>query len=254
MDRENLTKATNLPKIRTVGPTAPFEWLSLGWESLSKTGFAGTIYGALFIFMGYAIITVYATYWQLTMGLTAGFLLIGPFLATGIYDLSRQLENGDKVSLLKSFYCWNRNPGAIAFFAVILTFCMIVWARVSIIIFALTSNISFPSLQGVISSIFSFSNLPFILLWGLIGSLFAILVFAISAVSMPMLLDRRSDTVSAIVTSVRALLTNPKAMFVWALIIAAFIGMSLIAGLIGLLITAPLIGHATWHAYRAIVE
>lgn len=254
MNNENPTKATSLPKIRPVGPTAPFKWLSLGWQSLSQTGFAGTVYGALFVVMGYAIVTVYATRWQLTMGLTAGFLLIAPFLATGIYDLSRQQENGKNVSLIKSFYCWNRNPGAIAFFAVILTFCMIVWARVSIIVFALTSNISFPSLQGVISSIFSFNNLPFILLWGFIGSLFATLVFAISAVSMPMLLDRRSDTVSAIVTSVRALLTNPKAMFVWAFIIAVFIGVSLMAGLIGLLITAPLIGHATWHAYRAIVE
>lgn len=254
MKIESSTANTTLPAIRKVKTLAPLEWLALAWQSLSATRFIGMIYGAIFVTMGFTIVIVYATQWQLTMGLIAGFLLVGPFLATGIYDISRQQEANDRVSLLQTFFCWRRNPGAIALFAVILTFCMIVWARVSVIVFALTSNISFPSLKGVVGAIFSLNNFPFILLWTAVGLVFATIVFAISVVSIPMLLDRSTDTISAVLTSVRVLILNPKAMMLWAFLIATIIGLSLLAGLLGLLVTAPLIGHATWHAYRAMVS
>lgn len=250
-DRE---EAPRLPDIRTVPTDAPFGWLKLAWSDLVNTRFAGALYGALFVAMGFAITTVYATRWQLTMGLIGGFMLVGPFLATGIYELSRRRERGESVGLLSSLTCWSRNPGAIGFFAVILVFCMIVWARVSLIVFALSSNTSFPTLQGIVGSIFSFGNLSFMGLWMAVGAVFATLVFAVSVVSIPMLLDRGGDTLSAVFTSARVLADNPVPMLVWAGLIAVIIGASLLTGFYALLITAPLVGHATWHAYRATVE
>ena len=242
------------PGIRRVTPAAPIDWLAAGWRDLVATRFTGLLYGAAFAAMGIAVATVYANYWQLTMGLIGGFFLLGPFVATGLYDLSRQREAGGPVSLASSLTCWRKNPGSIGLFAVVLTFLMIVWARVSVIQFALVSNTSIPTLEGMIGTIFSLDNLPFLGLWTATGAAFATLAFAISVVSVPMMLDRGADAFGAVFASVRALVANPLPMLVWAVTIVVVIGLSLALGFLPLVVTGPLVGHATWHAYRAMVE
>ena len=243
-----------LPKIRPVPFNAPVGWLKRGVSDFVGTRFQGAFYGLVFVAMGYLIAWVYATKWQLTMGLIGGFFLMGPFLCTGIYDLSRQYEKKSSASLFKSLTCWLRNPGSIAFFAIILTFGMIVWARVSLILFALSSNTSFPTVQGVLQQIFSSENPQFLLLWTGAGFIFASIVFAIGVIAAPMMIDRDSDTLASVFSSVRSVHANPKAMYLWAVLIVAIIGLSLLAGFIPLLVTAPIIGHATWHAYRDLLE
>lgn len=239
-----------VPTVSKLSPGDPIQWLRLGWRDLVESRFRAVFYGLLFVLMGYAISAVYVTRWQLTMGLIAGFFLVGPFLCTGIYELSRQMSRGEKPSLTGSILCWKRSPGAIGFFSLILTFAMIVWARVSLILFALFSTTSFPSLQSVLGAIFSFENFSFLAIWTVIGLAFATLVFAISVVSVPMMLDRGVDTLSAVFASVRCLQQNPKVLLLWAVLIVAIIGLSLLLGFIPLVITAPLIGHATWHSYK----
>lgn len=246
--------APSLPALRGVPPRSAFDWLAAGWLDLVATRFAGTLYGAAFAAMGFVVAAVYANYWQLTMGLVGGFFLLGPFVATGLYELSRQRERGEPVSLVASLTCWRRNPGSIGLFAVILTFVMIVWARTSVIAFALTSNTSFPTLDAVLGAIVSLDNLGFLALWAVKGAAFASLVFAISVVAVPMMLDRGTDALTAVFTSVRALARNPLPMGVWAATIVAIIGLSMLLGMLPLVLTGPLVGHATWHAYRATVE
>lgn len=246
-------QAPRLPVVRPVGATAPFRWLARAWGDMTASGFRGLFYGAVFALMGLLVSVVYATRWQLTMGLTAGFFLVGPFVCTGLYELSRQLERGERPDLVASLTCWRRNLGGIAFFAAILTFAMIVWARVSIVIFALFSTTDFPTLQGVIVQIVRLTNVEFVLVWGGVGFVFASLVFAISVVSIPLLLDRRTDTMIAIFTSARALFANPVPVYLWALMIVVFIGASLLLWMWPLVLTAPLIGHSTWHAYRDLI-
>ena len=241
------------PQVRSVGLSAPFRWLALGWRDFRATGLRGALYGAVFALMGSMVALVYATQWQLTMGLTAGFFLIGPFVCTGVYELSRQLERGQPPDMRASFTCWRRNLGAVGFFAAILTFAMIVWARVSVVIFALFSNTDFPSLHSVVGQILSSDNLEFLMIWGGVGFVFATLVFAISVVSIPLMLDRRTDTMMAIFSSVRALLRNPAALYLWAALIVALVGASLVLWFGLLMLTAPLVGHATWHAYRDLI-
>ena len=242
------------PAARRISAREPFRWLGLGWQDLRATGGRGLVYGAVFVLMGTLIGVVYETRWQLTMGLTAGFLLMGPFVCVGIQELSRQRARGEAISLAGSLVCWRRNLGAIAFFAAILTFAMIVWARVSVVIFALFSTTDFPDLKGVVMQIVRLSNLEFLVVWFAAGLVFATLVFAISVVSMPLMLDRRTDTLVAIFASVRALAANPWPMLVWAVLIVLLIGIGLVGSLGLLVLASPLVGHASWHAYRALLE
>jgi uncharacterized membrane protein len=240
-------------RIKTITLGAPLVWLKRGAEDFLVTRFRGALYGLVFACMGLTLVFVYETRWQLTMGLTAGFFLLGPFVCAGLYELSRQREHGHVANLFDSMVCWKRNIGSIAFFAVILTFCMIVWARVSVVIFALFSQTDFPTLQGMLKQIISFDNLEFLAVWMLAGFMFASLVFAISVVAVPLMLDRRADTMSAIFTSARALWANMLPLYLWAALIVVLIGFSLVLSYVGLILTAPVIGHATWHAYRDLV-
>lgn len=233
--------------------TAAFGFLAHAWKDMKASSFKGSVYGVIFALMGYAIGFVYQNLWQITMGLTAGFFLVGPFLCCGIYDISRQLDRGYKPNVSASTMSWARNWKSIAFFAAILTFFMIVWARVSVVLFALFGSHSYPDLRDMISKIISLENLEFLSIWTAVGFVFASLVFAISVVSVPMMLDRGSDTMESIGTSAKALWNNAGAMLVWAICIVALIGASLVLFLPLLIFTAPLVGHGTWHAYKGLV-
>ena len=242
-----------VPAVNVVGFGAPLRWLARGWQDFRASGFRGAFYGAVFALMGTLVSLVYATKWQLTMGLTAGFFLIGPFVCTGVYELSRQRERGEPADLRATLTCWRRNLGGIAFFAAILTFVMIVWARVSVVLFALFSNTDFPTLQSVVRQIVTLSNLEFVMVWGGVGFAFATLVFSISVVSIPLMLDRRTDTMMAIFASVRSLFANPATLYLWAALIVILIGASLVLWFGLLVVTAPVVAHATWHAYRELI-
>lgn len=234
-------------------PFAVFRLIADGARDMRDTGFKGVAYGILFVLMGYAIAAVYDEVWQMTMGLTAAFFLMGPFICCGIYELSRQKDRGETVDLSASLNCWMRNWKSVAFFAATLTFFMIVWARVSVVLFALFATHNYPELTDMIRNIVSMSNLVFLAVWGAVGCVFAALVFAISVVSMPLMLDREADTMEAIGTSALTLWKNPGAMLVWALAITVLIGVSLAFFLPLLALTAPLVGHATWKVYQALI-
>jgi uncharacterized membrane protein len=220
---------------------------------MRSTGFSGIAYGIVFVLMGYAIAEVYRHVWQMTMGLTAAFFLMGPFICSGIYDLSRQKERTGSCSLVASVTCWSRNWKSIAFFAAILTFFMIVWARVSVVLFALFGKHNYPELTDMINKIISMDNLAFLGVWAAVGFVFASLVFAMSVVSMPMMLDRDADTIEAIVASAKALWKNTGAMLIWAISMTVLIGGSLAFFLPLLALTAPLVGHTTWKVYKRLV-
>ena len=233
--------------------TSPFGWLKQGWNEFMCSGMRGAYYGAFFALMGYAISYIYGSFWQATMGITAGFFLMGPFICCGVYDLSRQRERGEPQSLVKSWFSWTRNWKSIAFFAAMLTFFMVIWARVSVVIFALFASHDYPTLQSMLAQIVSVENIEFLLVWAGVGFVFASIVFAISVVSVPLLLDRDADTMMAVFASVRALWANPGTCLVWGLCIVVLIGGSLLLFMPLLVITAPWVGHATWVAYKAMV-
>lgn len=245
--------ASRVPPVRRVGLDAPLRWLARGAADLVDTRGRGVFYGLVFAWMGTAILLVYQTRWQLTMGLTAGFFLVGPFLCCGLYWLSRARTRGEPASLRASLTCWSRNPKSIGFFAAMLTFLMVIWARVSVVLFALFSTAELPTLQHVLAQVFSLQNLEFLAVWAGAGFVFASIAFAISVVSVPLMLDRDIDTMMAVFASVKALWANPLPMYLWAALIVLLVGASLVLWFGLLVITVPLVGHATWHAYRDLV-
>lgn len=241
------------PGVRTIGVTAPFRWLALGWADFRGTRFRGSFYGVAFAAMGGAILLAHLTEWQLALTLSVAFLLLGPFVCAGIYDLSRQRERGEPASLLSSLTCWRGNADSIEFFAVILAIATIFWERVSAILFALLWTTDVASLDDLPRQVLSGVNVEFAAPWVAAGFAFALAVFSISVVSIPTMLDRGDDAATAIATSVRCVARNPLAMLLWAACIAAIVGASLLLAYVPLVVTAPLVGHATWHAYRELV-
>jgi uncharacterized membrane protein len=244
---------TPFPKIRRVSPAAPLRWIAAGWRDLRRAPVASCFYGAAFALMGWLVYIVFQHAYEYTSALTAGFLLVGPFVATGLYDISRRLDRGEAVALRATLTIWQSNVGAFSLFALVLTVIMLVWARASLVTFALFFSSGMPSLAGFLNRVVSLEHLDFVITYLMVGLGFAAIVFAVSVVSVPMMLDRGTDTVVAALTSVRALLENPVPLILWAALIVLLIGIGFATLFIGLVVTAPIVGHATWHAYRELV-
>ena len=244
---------TPFPAIRTVGPLAAFGWLARGLQDIRRAPVASLAYGVVFALMGGLIALVFRNAYELTSALTAGFLLVGPFLATGLYDISRRLERDSAARFADTTTAWRANLGAFSLFSLVLTVIMLVWARASLVTFALFFSSGMPTLKSFVAQVVSVEHVDFLLTYFAVGALFAGIVFAVSVVSVPMMLDRGTDTIVAALTSVRALFTNPLPLAIWALLIVAIIGIGFATFFVGLVVAVPLIGHATWHAYRSLV-
>ena len=244
--------------IRHVEMERPWRWLAAGWQDLVAAPTTSLTFGVVFTVAGYLITfgLFAAGVPYLTLPMTAGFLLMGPFLATGFYEISRQRQAGGRASLREVFFAWQRNPSQIALIGVALLLILIAWARLAAMIFMLYYGIgNVPSIDKLLVETFlEPSSIPFLIFGTAIGGVLAALTFAISAVSIPMLLDRRdANVIEAIATSFKATTANVKAMALWGLLIVVFVGAGLVTLYLGLIVVLPLIGHATWHAYKDLV-
>ncbi len=252
-DARRRNNATPFPKIRRVAIAAPLRWIGAGWRDFRRAPVASGFYGTAFALMGWLIYLVFSHAYEYTSALTAGFLLVGPFVATGLYDISRRLERGETAELRPTLTAWRANVGAFSLFALVLIVVMLVWARASLVVFALFFSTGMPTLSGFLQRIAGLEHLDFLLTYLAVGFVFAAIVYAVSVVSVPMMLDRGTDTIVAALTSVRALAENPVALAVWAVLIVLLIGLGFATLFVGLVVTAPIVGHATWHAYREVV-
>lgn len=240
------------PTIAVVDARAPLRWLRLAWRDI-MTG-PGLFYGIAFVAMSWALHAYLLDRPHLTLALATGFALIGPFLSTGLYDLSRQRETNATSDLAVSLQAFRRHPGSLGFYAIILLLMLAGWMRVSMVLVALFFQGTMPTATTFVNSlVLSGENAGFLAIYFSVGAGFALLVFAISVVSIPMMLDRETDTITAMITSCIALVRNPAAMAVWAILIGLLILAGLVTWYFALLVTGPLVGHATWHAYRDLV-
>jgi uncharacterized membrane protein len=242
------------PAIRRVPASAPLRWLAAGWRDLASAPLPSLFYGAVFAAMGWLVVYVFGHAYQYVWGLTTGFLLVGPFLAIGLYDLSRRRERGQPQWLAPSLDAWRPNVGSIGIFALVLGVLLLVWSRASLVVIAVFFPDEMPSLAGFMVNALSTDHLEFLFAYFAVGGFFAALTFAIAVVSVPMMLDRDTDGITAALTSIRACRENVPAMLVWGLVIAIVIGAGFLLAFVGLVVAVPVIGHATWHAYRALVE
>jgi uncharacterized membrane protein len=241
-------------ELREVPAFAPLAWLVRGWDDFRAAPLASGFYGAAFAAMGWALLALYDFAYQYVSTLAGAFLLAAPFLATGLYALSRDREAGRKPRFLPSLTAWRENLGGLGVYVLVITVIFLVWARASLVTFALFSSGTMPDIRNFLAKAFSLGNIEFVIVYFAAGSMFATLVFAVSVVSVPMMLDRGNDAVSAAILSVQALAKNPGTMAVWALAIVLLTGIGFATAFVGLVFTMPVIGHATWHAYRDCVE
>lgn len=241
------------PEVRTVGCGAPLRWLARGFEDIVAAPGASLFYGVVLATMGLGLTRWFGGAAGLAM--TTGFLLVGPFLAVGLYDVSRRLAAGERVRLVETLSAWRANFPAIGFFALILMLSLAVWLRVSVVIVALFVPDGVDSLSAFVRLLQeSPEAIGFVLAYLAAGALLAAFSFATSAVSLPMLLDRPTmDAITAMIASFTAIRKNPWPMALWAAAIVALTAGGFLAWFAGLVVVVPLIGHATWHAYRDCV-
>ncbi|MCH8619149.1 DUF2189 domain-containing protein [Undibacterium sp. TS12] len=240
------------PPIRRVGMFRPLTWLRLGWRDLRAAGISSIFYGICFTVMGTVLQLVLNNAPEYLSALTCGFLLLGPMLALGLYDISRRLEDTHS-GLLGSVFSMQGRWSNIGVLTLVLAVITMVWARASLVIFALFYNKGMPTMHGFLAQLFSLNNLEFVAVYLCVGFVFASIVFAISWVAIPMMLDRDTDAITAMIISCVALFINVPATLVWAGLIIASVVVSFMSWNLGFLITMPLIGHASWHAYKEIV-
>ncbi len=258
MPSETDTIARRPVIIRTVTPDRPWAWLTAGWRDLMANPQIGFFYGGALTLAGWllALLLLWAqTAWAI-LPASAGFFMVAPILATGLYEASRLREEGKPVTFATCLGGFTRNGGQIAFMGVVLLVLHLFWVRVAGLLFALMFGINFaPSLGNLpMAMLGSDMLLPFLIIGTATGAVFAAVAFAISAVSIPMLVDRDVSAIEAIIASCRAVLANPGAMLFWAGLIVVFTALAMVPFFLGLALVVPLIGHATWHAYRDLVQ
>jgi len=250
MDTTLLRPAT---EIRPIELHTPFAWLRAGLADLRASPLPSLFYGLCFAVIGYALAFALRYQPQLFVAASAGFMLLGPALAIGLYELSRRREAGLPLRLAPTLTAWRNNFHHLALFSMVLMVIYLVWTRASALSFTLFFSGSLPTLTAMVQLIVAPENLTFLGIWLGIGFFFATLVFLISATTVQMMLDRNTDAISAALTSLRVVATNPGAMAVWAAIIAWATAAALLMGFIGIIVVGPLLGHASWHAYRSMV-
>ncbi|WP_313953962.1 DUF2189 domain-containing protein [Accumulibacter sp.] len=245
--------ASRFPVIRRVEAGAVVGWLRAGWNDLRQGGLASLFYGACFATAGWLMQVVFAEAYALFAGFTTGFLLLGPFLTLGLYDLSRRIEDGSPPRLAPTLAAWRPNLANVGLFAALLAIVLLVWARASIIVFALFFTGGLPTFGNVVHVVLTFEQPDFALVYFAVGGFFATFVFAISVIAVPLMFDRKTDAVTATIASLVACSRNPVPLLLWAACIAVLAGIGFATFFVGLIVAMPLVGHATWHAYRDIV-
>lgn len=252
---ENLTE----PVIRRIGPADLMDALAKGLQD-----FASMPSHAVFLCVAYPLAGLVLA--GLTLGyeivpllypLAAGFALIGPFAALGLYELSRRREAGVEVSASDAFEVV-RSPsiGAIVALGVLLTLIFLIWVATANAIYVAYFGYEAPKSIGQFAHdvLFTEAGWKLIVVGNAVGFVFAVIVLMISAVSFPMLLDRDVGAAGAFLTSIRAVVANPMTMALWGLIVAGLLFLGTLPLFLGLPVVLPLLGHATWHLYRKVVE
>lgn len=241
-----------------IAPDAPWAWLAAGLRDIWRVPAISLAYGLLFAVVSgaltFALFRLDLQY--LLMPMAAGFMLVGPMLAVGLYETSRRLAAGEPVSLRSALFVATRSPTQLAFLGALLMLILLAWTRVAQLIYALFFGLTgFPGFEESIHLLFFTSQgLGMLAVGTLAGGVFATAVFATAAFAVPMLMVREVDAISAMVASVAAVRAHFWPMLIWAWLIAILTAVGIATAFVGLIVTFPLVGHATWHAYRHVID
>lgn len=227
--------------------------LMAGWADFRAAPQFGLFFAAVYVAGGWLILYALTATGQIwwTLPAAAGFPILGPFIACGLYEVSRRLEMAEPLS-------WSAILGVIArqkdrqipSIAVVVVVFFLFWNFLAHMIFALFMGLqAMTNISTSLDVFFTFNGLTMLAIGSLVGAVFSGVLFSLTVVSLPLLLDREVDFVTAMITSVSVVLTNPVVMLVWGLLIAVLLFGSIALGFLGLFVSLPVLGHATWHLY-----
>ncbi len=263
MATETMTGETGaspaLPVVRKIGPADLKDALARGLDDFRAVPTHIVFLGLVYPVVGLVLGRLAFGYGMLALlfPMVAGFALIGPFAAIGLYELSRRREQGLDVSWSNAFdVLHSPSIGAIAMVGGMLLVIFLIWLNVAQATYALTFGDAEPaSLAAFLHDVLTTdAGWTLIILGNAVGFFFAVAALSLSVVSFPLLIDRKVGAAAAIQTSVRAVLANPGTMALWGLIVAIGLVIGALPFLVGLAIIVPVLGHATWHLYRKVVE
>lgn len=235
-----------------------FTWLARGWSDLVRQPLLSLFYGLGIVIASaiFVALLVALEYDYILFPALAGFLIVGPLLGVGLYVKSRALEQGQSVTLSQMLFVKLRSGPQMFFATLLLCLLVLLWMRAAVLLYALFFGVTaFPGLSHITDLLL---NQPMgwamLVVGTAVGGLFAAFAFAISAFSIPMLLDRRTDAFTAMGTSMALVWNNLAPMIAWGAIILFLCVIGLATFLVGFIVIFPLLGHASWHAYRAVAD
>lgn len=244
------------PTVRRISADDVYAALGAGWADFRAVPRFGLFFGGIYAAVGIAIFLqlwiVEHSLWIVPFALA--FPLVGPFAAVGLYEVSRRREAGEPLNWPAILgVVWNSRNRQIPMMAFVVLAGFLTWmwtAGMLTLLFLGRSNIGFVDIDGVLASN---SGIALVIVGTLVGAVIAFVLFALTAVALPMLLDRDLDFVTAMVTSFEAVTRNPQAMLHWAWIIVGLLALGMVPFFLGLVVTLPVLGHATWHLYRRVI-
>ena len=227
--------------------TAAFGWLRLGWKDMVAAPGLSLLYGLLFAWFGglLGLLTWRLGLLALYIGLASGFVFVGPFLAMGLYSISYQLQHSDRPTLRFSLREGRVHLRDTLVLGICLLVLLLVWGRAAMIMSVFLPSNAAPNMSDL---------LPYLSVGTLVGAFFCVVVFCATAFSLPMLLDRRTDAITAVITSINATLRNRLPMLIWASIIGVAVLLGFATIFVGFVVLMPLLGFATWHAYHETID
>jgi uncharacterized membrane protein len=235
----------------------PWRWLQAGWRDTWRNPRLSLGYGCAFVLGGLAMT---AALWasglvSLVPVFAAGFILLGPAFASGLYEMSRRYDAGQEASWRDAIVMNLPRPAQLAFLSFSLMFLFLVWLRLATLLYALFASDSYMPIDDFVPFVLTTpEGLTMLVVGTLAGGAIALTAFAISALSIPIVLQHDVDAVSAMLISVRTVLRHPGPMLLWAWLIAVLTALGMATMFVGLILVFPVVGHATWHAYRALVR
>ena len=260
-----LAPAPTEPPVRTIALMQPLHWLVWGWRDMARCGWISFAHGLVLALGGAVILLIAHDRFWLLAGALSGFLVVAPVLATSLYALSRALERGEKADLslvLKTWLNWQNKRfnkfgndyWCLVQFGVLLALAATGWVFTSAALITLLAPVPIHTPLEFVHHVILAPDAFLFELWLALGGVLAAPIFASSAITIPLLLDRRVPLLQAVLTSWRAVLANPLPMAFWAALIMGFTLLGLGSALLGLIAVIPMLGHASWHAYRDLVD
>jgi uncharacterized membrane protein len=253
MPAEAPPPAEDIP-VREVPLLRPVEWVHAGVRDFARNTGPSVMHGLMVVLGGWIISLLALKWWPVLPGAFSGFVLVGPILCTGLYELSRRRERGQPAGFAHVFAAWQRGTRPLVWLGLGLAFAGTAWVLVSALLVAVFVKAPITGAEAFVRYVVFSEGSNLYLVWVMAGGLGASLVFAATVVSAPLLLDRDTDLWTAVWASIRAVGANPVAMGVWATIIMVATAISMATAMLGFIVTIPVIGHATWHAYRDTVD